>query len=415
VKAASLVGCATVSDDPTYYLDSPQAFARFYILGRAYSAAWGLVAVLAVFAIVRRAAGGLLLPALAAICFVCMPVVVDLAHEAKPHLAGTALLLLAVLAAEKYVQTGRWKWIVWTAVACGAAVGMVLWGVAALVILPVMSLVRRDGARRLAAICTAGLLIAAAIYFAANPYVAIHLAGDSAVLRSNLANTRAMYSAGGLASGVAHAAVLVAAGMSLPLALVGAVAAAALVFVFGGKGLGWLLGAPAAIILIVFALFAGNKPGEYARFAVLADTALMLAAFFVLGRLDSPWAVRSVVGMMLVVMTALRGAAYERGFVRDSSSDGSRMQAAAAIDARLSAALQNPTLYVQSEPAPYCLPPVNLFRWRIILLPAGGQIPPGLAPGVMVKPDDSIDIFDPAATPISWANKAFDVAALPAK
>ena len=415
VKTASMTGYVTVSDDPTYYLDSPQVFGRFYILGRAVSAAWGLVAVLAVFAILRRVAGGLLLPALAAICFACMPAVVDLAHEAKPHLAGTALALLAVLAAEKYVQTGRWKWIVWTAIACGASAGMVLWGVAALAILPVMSLMRREGPGRVAAICMVGLLISAAIYFAANPYVAIHLAGDRTVLQSNFGNTRAMYPAGGLGSGIARAALLVAAGMSWPLAILGAISAAVLMFSIGGKGFGWLLGAPAAIVLIVFALFAASKPGEYARFAVLADTALMLAVFFAVARLNGPSSLRAVAGMVLVAVTAIYGAAYERGFVRDSSPDDSRMQAAAAIDARLLTASQNPTLYVSSEPAPYCLPPVNLFRWRIILLPLGGQIPLGLAPGILVKPVDSINVFDPAATPISWANKAFDVAAVPAR
>ena len=133
VKAASLVGYVTVSSDPTLYLDSPEMFGRFYILGRAYSAAWGLVAVLAVFGIVRRATGGLVLPFLAGVCFMCMPVVLDLAHEAKPHLAGTALMLLAILSASKYVETGKWKWIAWTAIACGTCAGMVLSGVVALV------------------------------------------------------------------------------------------------------------------------------------------------------------------------------------------------------------------------------------------------------------------------------------------
>jgi hypothetical protein len=417
VKAASMVGYVTVTDDPTYYLDSPEVFGRFYVLGRAYSAMWGLVAVWAVFAIVRRVGGGLLLPALAAICFTCMPVVVDLAHEAKPHLAGAALILLAVLAAGRYVETGRWKWILWTAVACGASAGMVLWGIAALAVLPAMSVMRRDRGARVAAVWILGPIISAAIYFAANPYVAVHLAGDRAVLHSNFANTSAMYPAGGSGSGIAHAAVLIAAGMSWPLAIIGALSAAVLAVRRGesGRRIGWLLAPPAAIVLIDFALFAGNKPGEYARFAVFADTALMLAAFFAMARFDGPSSLRAVAGMILVVVAAVHGAAYEVGFLRDSSSDDSRAQAAAEIDGRLSAASQNPVLYVQSEPAPYCLPPVNLFRWRIILLPRDGQITSSLSPGILVKPQDSIVVFDPTATPISWANKAFDVAAAPGK
>lgn len=417
VEAASKVGYATVTDDPTYYLDSPQAFARFYVLGRAYSAMWGLVAVWAVFAIVRRVAGGLLLPALAAICFTCMPVVVDLAHEAKPHLAGTALMLLAALAAGRYVETGRWKWIIWTAVACGASAGMVLWGIAALAVLPAMSVLRRDRGARVAAVWILGPLISAAIYFAANPYVTIHLAGDPTVLHSNLANTRAMYPAGGSASNLANAAVLVAAGMSWPLAILGTLSAAVLAVRRGesGRRIGWLLAPSAAIVLIDFTLFAANKPGEYARFAVFADTALMLAAFFALARFEGPSSLRAVAGVILVVIAAVHGAAYEHGFLRDSSSDDSRAQAAAEIDGRLTAASQNPVLYVQQEPAPYCLPPVNLFRWRIVLLPRDGQIPSSLSPGILVKPEDSIKIFDPTATPISWANKAFDVAAVSGK
>jgi hypothetical protein len=294
---------------------------------------------------------------------------------------------------------------------------MAPWAIVALAVLPAMSLMRRDRGGRFAAVCIAGTLISAAIYFAANPYVAVHLAGDRTLLQSNYANTRAMYPAGGSGSSFANAAVLLAAGMSWPLAILGTLSAVVLVVRRGesAQRIGWLLAAPAAIVLIDFTLFAGNKPGEYARFAVFADTALMLAAFFVVARFQGAAPLRAVAGMILVVVAAVHGAAYERGFLLDSSSDNSRARAAAAIDGRLSAASQNPTLYLESEPAPYCLPPVNLFRWRIILLPDGGQIPPGLSPGILVKPQDSINVFDPAATPISWANKAFDVAAAPGK
>ena len=47
--------------------------------------------------------------------------------------------------------------------------------------------------------------------------------------------------------------------------------------------MGWLLAIPALIVLIQFDLFAGNKPGEYARFALFADTALLMAAFIGIG------------------------------------------------------------------------------------------------------------------------------------
>ncbi len=408
LKAASLVNYVTLSGDRAYYLDSPEIFGRFYVLARAYSAAWGLVAMLAVFALVRRASGGLLLPTAAAICFVFMPVVVDLAHEAKPHLAGTALLLLAILAAEKYVQRGRWKWITWTAIACGASAGMVLSGIVGLAILPMMSLIRRDRPGRFVAVCIVGVLIAAAVYFAADPYVAIHLAGNREVLKSNFANTRAMYKIGPIGASVINAARLVAAGMSWPLAIIGAIAAIALVL-SRRQGLGWPLGMVAAIVLGQFSMYAWNKPGDYGRFALFADVALMLAAFVAIARFVRPVAGRAVLAVLFLACAGVYSAAYERGFVRDCLPDDSRMRAGAAINARLTDSPQTPILYLTNEPAPYCVPPVNLFRWHMVLLPPDGRVPAGSDAGTLVQAVSSVEILDPTATPISWADKQFEV------
>jgi hypothetical protein len=413
VKAASLVGYVTVSPDPTLYLDSPEMFGRFYILGRGYSAVWGVVAVLAVFGIVRRVTGGLVLPFLAGVCFMCMPVVLDLAHEAKPHLAGTALMLLAVLSASKYVETGKGKWIVWTAIACGACAGMVLSGVVALVILPVMALVRRDGLGRFLSVCVGGFLIAAAVYFATNPYVAVHLAGDRSILQANFANTRAMYSVGDAGSNIGNAFRLLLAGASVPVA--GFCALFAVPALLSKRalplhGIGWLLGIPALIVLIQFEIFAGNKPGEYARFALFADTALVLATFIGIAIALRSSLLKTGAGLVVVSFTIMHSGAYERGFINDSLSDDSRMRAAATIDGRLAEAGPSPVFYITSEPAPYCLPPVNLFRWRVILLPPDGDIPAGFPAGVLVKPRQEFKVMDPSATPISWANMGFDVA-----
>ena len=51
------------------------------------------------------------LAALAAISFILMPAVITAAHEAKPHLAGVVLVLLAVYLAIGYVERGRWRWL----------------------------------------------------------------------------------------------------------------------------------------------------------------------------------------------------------------------------------------------------------------------------------------------------------------
>ncbi len=354
--------------------------------------------MLAVFALVRRVAVGLLLPAAAAICFVCMPVAVDLAHEAKPHLAGTAILLLAILAAGKYVETGRWKWIVWTAIACGAAAGMVLSGVVSLAVLPFMSILRKDRVGRFVAVCFVGVLIAAGVYFVSNPYVAIHLIHNREVLDSNFANTRAMYTIGPIGPSLINAARLVAIGMSWPLAIVGVIG-----LLLMRKSEGWLLGPVAVIVLAQFTLYAWNKPGEYARFALFADVALMLAAFLAMARFVRPVAARAAVSMLLIASACIYSFAYERGFWRDSLPDDSRMRAAAAIDARLTDSKEPQNLYVLNEPAPYCLPAVNLFRWHLVLLPLNGEAPDA---GTLVRAVDQMEVLDPSATPISWADKS---------
>jgi hypothetical protein len=119
---------------------------------------------------------------------------------------------------------------------------------------------------------------------------------------------------------------------------------------------------------------------------------------------------RTAAGIVAVGFTVMHSAAYERGFIADSLSDDSRTRAAAAIDARLASTGQSPVLYITSEPAPYCLPPVNLFRWRIILLPPDGAVPAGFPAGVLIQPHQSFKLMDPSATPISWANIGFDMA-----
>ena len=411
VKAASLVGYVTIISDPTFYLDSPAMFGRFYVLGRAYSAAWGIVAALAVFAIMRKATGKLMLAWIAALGFMCMPVVLDLGHEAKPHLAGTALILLAILSAWKYVETGRWKWIIWTGIACGASAAMVLSGIVALAILPVMLLVRRDRAGRIFSACLAGFIIAAAVYFAANPYVAIHLLGDRTVLQANLVNTRAMYAAGGNASMFANALQLLLAGTSLPMAVFALLWAVLAMFMkrpARARGLCWLVGVPAGIVLTQFVLFAAGKPGEYGRFALFADTAILLAGFISIARVLRHTAFQVAAALVIVVFTIMHSGAYERGFLTDAGVENSRLQAAVVIDQQLTGS--SPVLYLAAEPAPYCLPPVNLFRWRMILLPPGGEVPRGYPRGLLVTPHQAIGLMDPNSTPISWANIGFDMA-----
>ncbi len=149
IGACGLAGLIDVRSDVAYYLDNPDEFGKFYVVARAYSAAWGLVGVVVVFAIARRLAGSRV-GLLAALLFALMPVVVCMAHEGKPHLPGAVLMLAAVLFAMRHLSAtqtltepikrnngehgqtslstppcgGRDFWLM--CICCGAALGMVL-------------------------------------------------------------------------------------------------------------------------------------------------------------------------------------------------------------------------------------------------------------------------------------------------
>ncbi len=156
LRLAAAAHRLTLRTDLAFYLDHPDAFARFYVVARLYSAAWGLVGVVVVYGLARELTGRTLVAATAAGVYAAMPVVVNAAHEAKPHLAGTVLTLATVWAAARYRRTGRgWAW---AAALAGAAAGMVLTGVAAWAVLPVMAW-RRPRTAALAVLVAAGVFV----------------------------------------------------------------------------------------------------------------------------------------------------------------------------------------------------------------------------------------------------------------
>jgi hypothetical protein len=429
LKAASIFGWVKLTADVGSYLDNPDDFARFYIVARAYAAAWGIVGVAAVFVIARRLTSCNALAAAAALCFIAMPITINAAHEAKPHLPGTALLLLALLAASNYVATGRCKSLIWTSIACGAAVAMVLSAAVGLILIPAMIVARRPSPGRAVGMIFAGLLLAVTVYFISNPYVAAHLIGNHQTLATNFANTRAMYAAGPISRSLLSAVKLLAEGASPPLAAAG-ILGAILLAVTGCKtveksdeaqtppkfsvcALSGLLALLALAVCIQFAIFAAGKPDEYARFALFTDTSLAIAAPVAIGRICHHGASRIVLGAILIAATVLYGEAYEIGFLQDSSATTSRTRTADYLRDWLATATATspktrPILAVTSEPAPYCLPPVNLFGWNMILLPRDADQAAGISgAGLMVMVDESENPWKPGSTPISWANKTF--------
>ena len=139
IKLCGVLGLINVRSDVVFYLDHPDEFGKFYIVARAYSAVWGLIGVLVVYAIAKRLAivrtpsasagstattvgsvaeSGPLPPGrgseqahraglLAALLFTLMPVVVCMSHEGKPHLPGAVLMLLAVYFAMRCAEPGN--------------------------------------------------------------------------------------------------------------------------------------------------------------------------------------------------------------------------------------------------------------------------------------------------------------------
>jgi hypothetical protein len=403
-----------------------------------------LIGVGVVFAIARRLGASFGAAVVVALCYIFMPIVVNLTHEAKPHLPGAVLILMACLAADRSVERNSGRWGVAAGAACGAAMGMVLWGVWCFAILPVMALgrTRSWGARLriVAQAAAAGVLV----YCVSNPYVPINLLRDPGVVRSNLGNTAEMFHAAGWAAQLPRAAGLVAEAASVPIACVGAAAALLGLFQAGGRacespdssavnveknpgthklafGLGWLIAAPATLMLVQFFAMSAGKSAEVARFAVLPCIALLLAAGAGATRWCRP-ALRRATLRILLLGSGAGGVVYLGGFLRDAGPRTTRRAAADHIWELQQEGAR--TVAVWAEPAPYGVPPVDLFHTRLLLLPPEYALDAQHAPAdvvaraVDIEPRHSGDNayawwspprWSPFPSRISWADKAFEV------
>jgi hypothetical protein len=375
-------------------------------------------------------------PAAAGACFLLTPIVINGTHEAKPHLAGAVLILLAALAGTKYVETGVRRWGILAGALCGMAVGMVLSALVAFVILPLMVVLRPMAWGERLKVALAAGLTGVAVYCVTNPYVPINLVRDPTVVRENLSalsKAKAIVGRSSDTSALETARVLIRDGASVVGGAFGAIG----VLIAAVNRRWWgahrravpvavLLGVPAAVVLIQFVWLAGGKTGEFGRFAVLPDVALVLVGVVTLlsTRAGRRWAGPICAG--LVLLTALQGVAYLAGFVADTRRGQTTRDVAAQRLEELWARGAR-TLGVRADPAPYCLPPVDLTRWKILLLPADGTIPDGDAgPDVVVFPVDELEpgrqvaglpyvrigvrpVHRWAQTRISWADKPFEI------
>jgi hypothetical protein len=220
-----------------------------------------------------------------------------------------------------------------------------------------------------------------------------------------------MYQFGFSVAGLRHGLKLASLGTGLLLFVIGAVAGADWIVLWirrPSRRAGILLAAVALVAAIQFMATAAGKPAEFGRFALLPDVAMLAAVMAYAAR--SP--VKGILpAALLAITTAAGGYHYSVGFMRDASDVPSRTRWVAAehlqaiLEAKEKGMTRRPVLGVYADPAPYCLPPVDLEGWDIVRLPRNYDAANSpAAADVIVRPKDY-----PSDTPISWADKQFDV------
>ena len=375
IKLAALTGWAEIAAVGEF-LNEPAQFSKFYLIGRAYVVAWGLLGVWIVYALGRRL-GDWRSGATAALLFGLMPVIVALSHESKPHLPGAVLMLWAVLWALKYVETGLVRHRVMLALSCGLALGMVLSSLWIFILVPLAEFLNRASTSKRLARTFASGGIGLLAYCVTNPYVLINLVFNRAILQSNLANSTAMYRWGDLQAGFTNAGSLLVEGSSIFVIL------GALVMLPALWGWDWrrtlLLAVPAVVFFVQFAGLAAGKPGEYGRFTIFPNAVLCILLSAGLFRfLAGKWYQATLYSLAAATALAWPTLAYlenlhhagtdsdsryqlARNLARDPTGDGS----AEAVQSRADAH----AIGVLREPAPYGFPPIDFASIPVVHLP----------------------------------------------
>jgi hypothetical protein len=258
-----------------------------------------------------------------------------------------------------------------------------------------MTLLRKESWKQRMKVVLGATATGFAVYCITNPYVLINAIVAPEILRSNLSNSTAMYGKRGW-SGVPNAMELLVLAASPAVLLMGLFALLAMRRLYKREEpIALLLLVPATLVLVQFALLAEGKPAEYARFALLPAVALSVLTGTAV-QLIRPGARRIVYAIAIIGATAVWGIPYVRGFALDAGPNNTRRAMAQSL------ARSDDDVPLIAEPAPYSLPPVNLFKRRLLL------IDPVSPPSGTVMAADGIHQY--FATPISWANKPFTVA-----
>ncbi|MFH1747875.1 MAG: glycosyltransferase family 39 protein [Planctomycetota bacterium] len=424
IAVAALPGYTNLTADASLYLEQPELFARFYLVARFIVLIFGALTLVAVWKLTRRAAGrgGAWL----AFLFVaCTPVFISGVLEAKPHVPAACLVLWAILSALNYHSHGRLRDVVMLGLQTGYATSLVLTGVVAMAILPVLLVFRRQNEPphcRVKHLLLAGAL-AVGVYLATNPYVPYNFFFHRAALTSNVDNSTAMY---------ANQMRQVTAGAQRVGQLLWESCGPGLLLV-GLLGLAWLLRrrpGPTSIatasglaMLVIAILLGAGKPAEYARFLVLPVILLCAAAASLLAVLSYRRLRWLAVLLAIACIAPMKSATYLRAFAIDAAgADESRHLAAQYIEQH---ARPIESIAVLQEPAPYAVPPLDFAHRDLYLLPLvyhtdlrASELPPWL----VCTADDQmvhrkawwqrhyylVRTFPPAGAQLSritWANK----------
>lgn len=391
LKICDLLGVVELRSDRAFYLDHPEKFGRFYVVARLYSVFWGCVAVMCVTWMAWRMTGRGWLSVGIAMLFATSPMVLASAQDAKPHLAGCALMLLACVCAWKWIDAQRehrhgMRWAILAGVCGGAAGAMVLSAVWAVLVVPMMAWLGRGASsesressgsrdsresRRAAWRAFAFASVAGGLTFVlSNPFLVFNTLFRRELVTSNLGNSAAMYGTSGVWRSVSDAFEIASAGLGLLLwvALIGFVVSVVRRIRRMGDttterttttGL-WLMLPTVGLTGLVFVLLAGGKPLEYARFALpLAAFAPLFVASYWHG--DRTGAHRWSISQQYVVVAINLGVIFAISSVPRWNRVATNVPRSLPADSRVG---------LWYEPAPWSLKPIDLFETTLVLLPA---------------------------------------------
>ena len=144
-------------------------------------------------------------------------------------------------------------------------------------------------------------------------------------------------------------------------------------------------------------------PLDGKKIAIVGDIALVILAFAGIANLR----IRAAYPACLIVtlLTGVLGVSYVWHFMIDSTARSTRIIAAERVQK-----LGPAEISLAAEPAPYAMPPVDLFRTRLVLHGASADLSMRTVDQIGTSPGAEY-WFRPRVlpTPISWAHKPFEV------